>query len=188
MKRWRNRREGVTDSPWYGGARRSGMYLGGGGHTYAVVTPFIQEEGHRPYVNPVAPWETGAAAAGVTEGRTSTSYPPEKQNQRYSNMSTSSATVPLLGGASGPGSGSRPQHSRHNQSQSGSVVTLESLSHHSYFDPSAGSSNNDNYRSMKGEQRQIVNTTYRRHEDSGVRYGQGSGIHVEDLPPNYTRD
>ncbi|KAL0065766.1 hypothetical protein AAF712_007252 [Marasmius tenuissimus] len=199
MKRWkRNQREGVMDSPWYGGAGGPGMYMGGG-HTYAAVTPFVPEDEHRPYVNPVAPWETAAATgagAGVVGGRTSTSYPPEKQ--RYSNMSTSSS-APLLGGASGSGSGSgsRPQHSRHNQSQSGSVVTLsppdvESTSHHSYFDPyadaSAGSSSNDNYRSMKGEQRQVVNTTYRRHEDSGVRYGQGSGARVEDLPPDYTRD
>ncbi|KAJ8083086.1 hypothetical protein PM082_008950 [Marasmius tenuissimus] len=113
-------------------------------------------------------------------------------------MSTSSS-APFLGGALGlgSGSGSRPQHSRHNQSQSGSVITLsppnvDSTSHHSYFDPyadsAAGSSSNDNYRSMKGEQRQVVNTTYWRHGESGVRYGQGSGAHVEDLPPDYTRN
>ncbi|KAJ8083098.1 hypothetical protein PM082_008965 [Marasmius tenuissimus] len=104
-------------------------------------------------------WTTTAtgAGAGVVGGRTSTLYPPEKQ--RYSNMSTSSS-APLLGGASGSGSGSRPQHSRHNQSQSGSVVTLsppdvESASHYSYFDPYAdpSSSSNDDYRSMKVEQR-----------------------------------
>ncbi|KAJ8083082.1 hypothetical protein PM082_008945 [Marasmius tenuissimus] len=169
-------REGVTDSPWYGAGGPS--MSTGGGHTYAAMMPFVPEEEIRPYVNPVTPWETAVAGAGSAGGRTSTtSYPPEIQSLRYSNMSTSSASVTLLSGASGSGSGSR-QHSRHNQSHLGSVVTLslpnvESTSHHSYFGPyadsAAGSSSNDNYRSMNGKQRQVVNTTYRRHEDSGVR-------------------